>query len=121
MKLQDLQRDDAVLVELGRRLAQWRIDGGMTQAALAKRAGVGKRTLERVEAGETTQAGTLIRLIRALGLLARLDGLFPEPEVRPRLVVKEGRERRRRAPRKKPGGSGEAGAAAGPWRWGDER
>ncbi len=42
--------DDAVLAELGRALAERRIGIGLTQAALAEQAGIGKRTVERIEA-----------------------------------------------------------------------
>ncbi|HMP72080.1 MAG TPA: helix-turn-helix domain-containing protein [Kiritimatiellia bacterium] len=115
MKLQDLHKDEAVLAELGRRLAQVRIGQNISQAELAQRAGVGKRTLERVEAGETTQTRTLFRILRELGLLAQLDALLPEPKPRPRDVIREDGRLPRRAGRKKPSED-----RRGEWKWGDE-
>lgn len=44
--------DEAVLRELGRRLAQVRLGKNLTQAQLAAKAGVSKRTVERLEVGE---------------------------------------------------------------------
>ena len=46
---------EAALAELGLRLAQRRIQLGQTQDELATEAGVSKRTVERLEAGESTQ------------------------------------------------------------------
>lgn len=115
MKLQDLQKDEAVLVELGRRLAQVRIGRNISQAELARQAGVGKRTLERLEAGDTTQTRTLFRILRELDLLAQVDALLPEPKPRPRDVIKDARHLPRRAGRKKKKHEG-----CGDWKWGDE-
>ncbi len=115
MKFQDLHHDEAALVELGRRLSQLRIDMNMTQAELSHRAGVGKRTLERLEAGKTTQTRTLFRIFRELDLLAKLEILLPEPTARPRHALKEGGGLPKRASKKKPNyGNAEK------WTWGDE-
>lgn len=115
MKLQDLQHEDAVLQELGQRLARQRIDMNLTQAELAKNAGVGKRTLERLETGETTQTRTLLRIFRELKLLERLEVLLPEPTARPLHAIKRADALPKRASKKK---SNEAGADG--WKWGDE-
>ena len=60
--------EDAILETIGARLLQCRLERSLTQAELAKRAGVGKRTLERLEAGESTQLGTFIKILRELEL-----------------------------------------------------
>ena len=115
MKFQELHHDDTVLRELGQRLAQARIDLNLTQAELAQKAGVGKRTLERLEAGETTQTQTLFRVLRELSLMNRLEALLPEPAARPSRAGKKADALPQRAARKrshKP--SGET------WKWGDE-
>ena len=115
MKFQDLHNDEATLSELGQRLAQLRIDINMTQAELARKAGVGKRTLERLEAGETTQTRTLFRIFRELDLLAKLEMLLPEPTARPLHAIKKANALPKRATRKK---SKEASVEE--WKWGDE-
>lgn len=83
MKISDLATDDAVLAELGQRLVQRRIDARLTQAELAERAGVGKRTVERIEAGESAHLISLVRIFRELELLGVLDQLLPATGPRP--------------------------------------
>ncbi len=114
MRIERLMTDEAALSELGERLARRRIELGLSQAALARQAGVGKRTVERIEAGATTQTVTLIRILRELQLLERMETLAPETGPRPMDLLRlKGRERKR-APRK----SGKP--AAKPWHWSDE-
>jgi transcriptional regulator with XRE-family HTH domain len=107
--------DHAVLEMLGRRLAKWRIDLQMTQAVLAEQAGVSKRTVERVEAGKTAQTQTLVRILRALGLMEGMEQLVPEIGPRPMDLLKlDGRERKRAS-------SPKSRKRNGPkWTWGDE-
>jgi DNA-binding XRE family transcriptional regulator len=52
MKITGLLTDDAVLAELGARIAGRRVELQLTQAAVAEQAGIAKRTLERMEAGQ---------------------------------------------------------------------
>lgn len=119
MKLNNDLSDEAILSELGGRLAQRRIAQSLSQAALAVEAGVAKRTVERVEAGESVQLVTLVRLCRVLNLMDGLDQWLPETGPSPMALLKEkqagkGRQRargRRTAPVMK---SGEK-----PWAWGD--
>ena len=116
MKFKDLEGDAPVLQELGLRMAQLRIDRNLTQAELAQLAGVGKRTLERMEAGETTQTRTLFRIFRELDLLAKLDLLIPEPTVRPSLAIKQSATLPKRAAKKRTPTKAKTDA----WKWGDE-
>ena len=114
MKIEPLLTDDTVLMELGNRLAQRRLELQLTQEDLAEEAGVSKRTVERVEAGETAQTSTIIRILRVLKLLDRLDALVSEPGPRPMDLLKlKGKERQRASRRKKQRGPGG-------WTWGDE-
>lgn len=115
MKFEELHHDDAVLRELGRRLAQFRIDLNLTQAELAGKAGVGKRTLERLESGKTTQTRTLFRVIRELGLLEKFEILLPEPTARPSHIINKTHGLPKRATGKRSNK-----ASFGEWKWGDE-
>lgn len=111
-----LDSDEAVLRELGRRLAQRRLDLQLTQEDLAEQAGVGKRTVERIEAGASAQMTSLVRTLRVLDLLSGLDLVFPESGPRPMdLLKREGKRRRRASPRRRQDNLGQ------PWTWDDER
>jgi len=114
MQIEDLQTDEAVLSELGARLAQRRIELGLSQAVLSEQAGVAKRTLERIEAGATSQTATLVRILRGLKMLERLDVMLPEPSPRPMELLKLKGKPRKRAPRKKQRYSNK------PWEWGHD-
>ena len=71
MKFEENRSDHSTLEELGRRIARYRLNGNWTQAALAREAGVSKRTLHRLEHGDSIQASNLIRILRALDLLEK--------------------------------------------------
>lgn len=114
MKIEGLLTDKAILSELGGRLAQRRLELHLTQEMLAEQAGVSKRTVERIEAGATAQMSTLIRLLRVLELLDRLETLVPEAGPRPMDLVKLKGKARKRASGKRKSTDEE------PWRWGDE-
>lgn len=108
--------DPAVLAELGQRLAQHRLSQNLTQAQLAEEAGVSKRTLVRLEAGESTQLTNLIRIVRALGLLGNLDAFVPPPVPSPiEQLKREGKKRKRASPR-----SDSSEPEIG-WAWGDDK
>ena len=117
MLIQDNTPDDLVLRELGERLARTRLERNLSQAGLAKEAGVSKRTVERIEAGEAVKSNSLIRVLRGLGQLGVLDRLVPEPLPSPveRLRLQGRRRQRAGTPRTAP-----VPTAGEPWRWGDE-
>ena len=107
--------DRAALQELGERLARYRLNLNLTQAALAEEAGVSPRTLHRIEHGLTTNIGNVIRILRALRLLGNLEALVPAPAVSPIQQAKmQGKARRRASSRSGPAPSEER------WTWGDE-
>jgi len=111
--------DEAVLKELGERLTQQRIAMRLSQADLAEQAGVGKRTVERIEAGESAQATTLIRLFRVLELLPALDALIPGESASPMALLHHRGKKPRRVRRK--GGATREDGEASEWRWGESR
>jgi transcriptional regulator with XRE-family HTH domain len=49
-------------------LVERRLEAGLSQAALAEKAGIDVRTVERIEAGEKLQQATVRALARALGV-----------------------------------------------------
>jgi transcriptional regulator with XRE-family HTH domain len=115
MKITGLLTDDAVLAEIGERLARRRLELQLTQAAVAEQAGIGKRTLERMEAGQASQLGTLVRVLRVLDAMPGLDGLIPESGPRPMDLLQRKGKPRQRASGKRSGTSAEE-----PWHWGED-
>lgn len=112
MKIEALNTDSVVLTEFGSRLARTRLERNTSQEQLAIEAGVSKSTVERLESGRDVRLASFIRILRALGLLERLDGLLPEPVPSPieRLAL-HGRQRQRA------GGKRESVHDTGPWTW----
>jgi transcriptional regulator with XRE-family HTH domain len=126
MKLEDSLTDAAVLEELGKRLARARISSSLTQADLANRAAVGKRTVERIESGKSVQLLSLIRVLRVLGLLEAFDAIAPEEGPSPmEMLERRGKVRRRVSSRTSQKSFPPKDRVPGPtstsWRWGDER
>ena len=115
MKIEKQTTPEAVITELGMRMAQRRVELSMTQSELAEQAGVGKRTVERIEAGTDTQLSTLIRLLNVLGLTEHLDHLVPEATFSPMEMLEHQVKPRKRATPKR------AAKPKGPWKWGDEQ
>jgi transcriptional regulator with XRE-family HTH domain len=107
--------DEAVCHDLGLRLAACRVARNWTQAELAAEAGVSKATIHRLESGHSTQLSNLIRVLRALRLLANLDALVPQPEIRPMdRVRRQGRQRQRASKPRQPR------VPQRPWKWGED-
>ena len=117
MRITGQLSDEAILREVGHRLAAARLARNLTQAALAEEAGVSKRTVERVESGEVAaRLSGLVRVCRALELADRLEALVPSPTVSPVEQLKlAGRRRKRASGRRRP-----ETPAKRRWKWGDE-
>ena len=74
--------DREIAHELARRIRSLRLDPrtGMTQADLARKSGVGLTPLKRFEKTGGTTLNNLIGIMRAMGLLSRLEALVPEAQ-----------------------------------------
>jgi putative transcriptional regulator len=106
--------DEALQQLLGSRLRGLRLNRNESQTELARRAGIGKATLQRLEEGRSGTIVTLMRVLRALGL-DNLDALVPAVEESPLAAARGERQARVRArARSAPKSSPPA------WRWGDE-
>jgi hypothetical protein len=101
--------DTEVILELARAMKRWRVDpagAGLTQQELSLRSGAGLTPLKRFEKTGNITLRNFVALMRALGLLERLEELVPSPAAPGPLELLE-RERkaegsvRRRAPRYK--------------------
>ena len=115
MKITNLLSDEAILAEIGGRIARRRLDLQLTQADVAEQAGIAKRTLERIEAGASAQMSSMIRLLRVLDLLPGMNQLFPETLASPMDMLKrKGKQRQRASSRRVSEDQGEA------WSWDED-
>lgn len=110
MKYIDLD-DSALLAEIGRRLKTERLDADMTRDQLAERTGLSPDTVRNAEVGKNVSLESLIRILRGLHRLDRLDGLLAEAGPSPvALARRHGRQRQRASGKRR-------GRPAGRWRW----
>jgi transcriptional regulator with XRE-family HTH domain len=115
MKFSNQLSDEAILHEMGSRIAGIRLETNMTQAQLAAQAGISKRTVERLESGNVgVQISGLIRVFKVLGLIDRVDLLVPEPAPSPVEQAKLRRRMRQRA------SGAKKKTSRNEWKWGDE-
>ena len=105
----------SLCAELGARLAKIRLSRNVTQEALAREAGIGLRTLRRLEAGGSCTLDSFLRIVIILGLADHLLSTIPAQDIRPierigarRSERKRARPARHQAPQK-------------PWAWGEDR
>lgn len=115
MRIESQMTDEQILAELGNRLVRLRLEKNLTQADLARQAGVGIRTVQRLEAGVGTQLSGFIRVGRILGLVDRLEVFIPESQESPMAMLRRQGKKRMRA-------SGQLSIQEDPgkWKWGDD-
>ncbi len=89
--------DRAILVELGSRIQQERLNRNITQADLAARAGISRGALRLLESGRGSTLASLIRVLRALDRLESLASFLPAPGPSPVQLAKLRGKRRQRA------------------------
>ena len=114
MVITALSSNEQVMGELGKRIRAARIDMPLTQAELAKRAGISLSTVAKLERGEDVRLSSVLDILRALGMLSAADALVPEVVVRPSDLARMGKQRERAR-----SASGRAKPTA--WTWGDEQ
>lgn len=111
MKIDSKMTDDTLLTLLGKRLAGLRLARNLTQQQLAEQAGLGLRTVQRLERGAAaTQLSGVIRVCRVLGLVEHLETFLPEPAVSPMAQLQQAGRKRQRA-------TGKRTAAGEPKEW----
>lgn len=86
----------ALATELGSRLKQARLNQDMTQAEVAARAGISRKSVVNAEQGKV-QLEVFIALLAALDLTGQLERFLPRQEISPLQLVKLMGKQRRRA------------------------
>ncbi len=100
MKLTNMS-SAAIAEELGHRLKQARLNGDLTQAELASRTGLNRRTILNAEKGNA-QLKNIVAILVSLDIVDQLDMFLPVPEISPLQLAKlKGRERQRASKSKK--------------------
>lgn len=98
--------DREIAAALAKRLQRWRIDprgAAISASELAKRSGMGLTPLRRFEKTGGITLRNLVALMRAMGLLERLESLVPDPASASPLEILEAERAQRprqRAPRR---------------------
>ena len=99
--------DREIAAAIAKRLRRWRVDpkgAAMSASELARRSGMGLTPLRRFEKTGGITLRNLIALMRAMGLLERLEGLVPDPATLSPLDIlqaERAKRPRQRAPRRK--------------------
>ncbi len=88
--------DKALAAFIGQFIRSKRMEQNITQAQLAKDAGISRSTLVLLEKGETASLSTLLQVLRILNQLHVLSAFEITPVVSPLLLAKEEMKKRQR-------------------------
>lgn len=113
MKISGFESNSQISKELGERIKSQRIDMGLTQEQLALKAGVSLRTIANVELGKEVKLWVIFNILRTMSLLANIDILVPENEIRPFDYLKLDKKRKRFRKSNKPNDNN--------FKWGNEK
>ena len=87
--------------QLGANLRRLRLDRNLEQATLAERAGIGLRSLQRLELGQGSTTHTLISVLRALDREDWLKTIARVATINPLTMTRTAKPRQRAAGRRK--------------------
>jgi len=115
MEISDKLTDETLLKLIGERLSQIRLSKNLTQEQLADQAGIGLRTVQRLELrAAATQLSSFVRVCRILGLVERFEVLIPEAAASPIAQLKLQSRKRKRATGRKT-----VKSESKKWTWGE--
>ncbi len=97
-----MQSSGSILRGLGQRIRQRRIAADLTQSDLAKRAGVSRTTVTRIERGQNIGVDALVGIAVALDAGQEFASLFPDRDVRSLDEIIAAQRRPRRVRPQKP-------------------
>lgn len=103
---------EAIIKELGKKIKLYRIMKEMTQQDLVDKTGISKRSISRLEQGESVNTDILFKALLALDLGDNIEQLVPDQTRRPSYYLEDSNSVPKRV-RKKP--------AKKSFKWGDEK
>ena len=80
---------DQYLSQVGNKIKLFRVSKGLTQGDLEEKSGVSKRSISRLEQGDSIQLDNMIKILMALELGDNLDELIPDLTKRPSFKMAE--------------------------------
>lgn len=97
--------------ELGQKIKTYRIMNEMSQQDLEDKSGVSKRSISRLEQGESVQTDNLFKILIALGLGDNIELLVPDQTKRPSYYLEKSGSKPKRVRKK---------TQRNDFKWGDE-
>lgn len=115
----NLSNSEQIEQQLCKKLEAVRLMKNISQANLAKEAGISRRTVSRMENGKGVSLDTFIRVMQALDLTNELKALIPSTDIRP---IERVNRKGRKGPRKNASSprTRKNQVAEKKWKWGDE-
>jgi transcriptional regulator with XRE-family HTH domain len=108
----DKQKDyQEYIKDLGQKIKLYRIMKEMSQQDLEDKTGISKRSISRLEQGESVQLENLFKILLALGLGENIELLVPDQTKRPSFYLEKSDNRPKRVRKK---------TEKNDFKWGDE-
>ena len=122
MRITGFESNEELLAEIGVRIKRSRLAASLTQADLARKAGLSTKTVVNLEAGKGATLENFINVLRALNMAGNIETLVPDQGVRPSDLARLKKERQR-AGRKSKQSDAAANARAdyALWTWGEDK
>ena len=98
--------------ELGQKIKTYRIMKEMSQQDLEDKTGVSRRSISRLEQGESVQVDNLFKILLALELGENIELLVPDQMKRPSFYLEKGDDKPKRVRKR---------TEKGKFKWGDEQ
>lgn len=114
MRILGTENNKTILKELGQRVKDIRIRKSLTQGALALKAGVSPKTIERLENGENINIEGFLNVLRVLNSIQNIELLMTEQVLSPEMIFNNQKKRQRASSKQKRENKSS-------WKWGDER
>ena len=100
-------KDTDLVAQLCKEMKRMRLDRDLSQAEVARRGGLDRTTVVKLEAGRAATLLTVVQVLRAIDRLDVLDLFHTEPQPTPYMVMEQQaayyRKQRTRASRKRAG------------------